>query len=74
MSEFVPFPVPIHRDDIPLVQRDGATYRCTGCGGEILDGAWLHETVEDGMVVGLTARHGPDGEVYHQCGKGSLDG
>jgi hypothetical protein len=66
---FVPFKVPTGPDDTPLVQWDRDNYKCTGCGGPVPDGVWLHETVEDGMVVGLLARVGADGPVVHQCGK-----
>lgn len=74
MAEFTPFPVPIHPDDIPLVQWNRENYKCTGCGGPVPDGVWLHETVQDGMVVGLLARVGADGAVVHQCGRAATGG
>jgi hypothetical protein len=69
MAKFTPFPVPAARGDLPLVQHAGNAYTCTGCGGPVPDGVWLHETVEDGMVVGLLARIGADGDVVHKCGR-----
>jgi hypothetical protein len=69
VSKFTPFPVPIKPDDTPLVQWNREDYKCSGCGGSIPHGVWLHETIEDDMVVGLLARVGADGEVVHQCGK-----
>jgi hypothetical protein len=56
MAEFVPFPVPTRPEDTPLVVHAGADYRCSGCGGVVPAGAWLFESVHDGMVVGLIAR------------------
>lgn len=69
MGEFTPFPVPVNSGDIPLVTHVGFDYKCTGCGGPVPDGMWLHETIVDGMVVGLVARSGPDGPVTHKCGQ-----
>lgn len=66
--DFVPFPVPVHRDDLPLVIREGPRYRCMGCGGRVPDGAWLFETIRDGLVVGILAQKGPTGPVVHSCG------
>lgn len=74
MAVFTPFPVPVHPEDTPLVQHAGAFYTCSGCGGEVRDGMWLHEVVEAGMVVGLLARAGADGAVTHLCGKAATDG
>lgn len=68
-SGFTPFAVPVGHDDVPLVQHAGAAYRCTGCGGPVPDGAWLYETVEDGLVVGLRATAGAGGHDIHRCGK-----
>ncbi len=68
MAEFVPFPAPRTADDKPLVTHAGYQYRCTGCGGDIPDGAWLDEDIRDGMVVGLVARKGQGGPVAHACG------
>jgi hypothetical protein len=67
--KFTPFPVPMKADDVPLVRPNGADYECSGCGGSVPDGVWLHETVRDGKVVGLLARRGSDGPVVHQCGE-----
>jgi hypothetical protein len=69
MHEFEPFPVPIHRDDTPLVQHAGYDYVCTGCGGRVPDGVRIHENVRDGMVIGMWMDGGPDGQFRHQCGK-----
>jgi len=69
MDAFTPFPEPRERGDTPLVQHAGSTYVCSGCGGPVPDGAWLHETVVDGLVVGLLARAGNDGPIVHQCGR-----
>jgi hypothetical protein len=84
-EEFTPFPVPVHPGDTPLVVADGGDYRCSGCGGRVPSGMLLYETVEDGMVVGLTAREAasegtnplslhtaaanPTGAITHQCGR-----
>jgi hypothetical protein len=83
MGEFVPFPVPTHAGDTPLVVPDGNAYRCSGCGEGVPEGSWLFEVVRDGMVVGLLARvagtqanphaihtaaHQADGEITHRCG------
>jgi hypothetical protein len=83
-AKFTAFPVPVHAEDIPLVTPAGADYRCSGCGGVVPAGAWLFETIRDGMVVGLTARmpgstasphvvastvDHADGEIVHQCGE-----
>lgn len=65
---FTPFPVPVSPQDAPLVRAAGPEYTCTGCGGPVPDGVWLHETVQDGMVVGLLAQKGADGPVVHSCG------
>jgi hypothetical protein len=67
-ARFVPFPVPVHPGDVPLVVHAGDRYRCSGCGGDVPDGVWLFETVEDGMVTGLVAKQGADGPVVHDCG------
>lgn len=67
-AKFVPFPVPVAATDRPLVVHAGDRYRCTGCGGDVPAGCWLHETVRDGQVVGLLAQEGPDGPVLHSCG------
>lgn len=67
--DFTPFPVPVHHMDTPLVQWAGEAYKCTGCGGVVPSGAWLHETIKDGMVTGLLARNGADGEILHRCGE-----
>jgi hypothetical protein len=68
---FTPFPEPIHRDDLPLVTHAGAHYRCSGCGfTPVPDGVHITETIEDGMVVGLSMRYGADGDVVHACGEG----
>jgi hypothetical protein len=69
VSNFKPFPVPIHTTDIPLVQHAGVDYTCTGCGEHIPDGVHIHETIKDGMVIGLRMIAGVDGPVVHQCGK-----
>lgn len=69
MADFTPFREPIHRDDVPLVRYAGNHYECSGCGGPVPDGAWLHETIRDGMVTGLLVRLGPDGDVVHECGE-----
>jgi hypothetical protein len=65
---FTPFPEPLEQTDVPLVVHNGFQYRCSGCGGDVPDGAWLDEDIADGMVVGLLARHGQDGPVVHACG------
>ena len=67
---FTPFPVPVHHDDLPLVTAAGTEYRCSGCGTLVPAGVWMTETVEDGMVVGLSMRMGTDGPTVHACGKG----
>jgi hypothetical protein len=67
--QFTPFPVPIHLEDVPLVRPVAVGYRCSGCGGHVPHGAWLRETIADGMVVGLSATIGADGPVVHCCGK-----
>jgi hypothetical protein len=69
MADFKPFPVPVRPEDTPLVRHAGAIYACSGCDGAVQDGAWLHEVVEDGMVVGLVARMGADGPEVHRCGR-----
>jgi hypothetical protein len=69
VPRFTPFPVPRRPDDRPLVTHAGFDYRCTGCGGPVPDGVWIHEAVEDGMIVGMVMRDGPDGAVIHQCGQ-----
>lgn len=69
MAKFTPFPVPVQPDDTPLVTHEGDHYRCTGCGEPAPSGVWISETVEDGMVVGMSMRIGGDGEVVHSCGK-----
>ena len=69
MADFTPFKLPTEPDDAPLVQWNGNDYKCTGCGGSVPHGVWLHESVKDGMVVGLLARVGADGDVVHRCGK-----
>lgn len=74
VHEFEPFPVPVHRGDTPLVQHAGYDYICTGCGGRVPDGVIIHETVRDGMVVGMRMDGGPDGEFRHQCGEIANDG
>ena len=66
---FTPFPVPVQPSDTPLVTHAGDVYRCSGCGGDVPAGSWLHETVADGKVVGLLAQEGPDGPVVHSCGQ-----
>lgn len=66
---FTPFPEPKMRGDVPLVTHNGPDYRCTGCGGSVPDGVWIHEHVRDGMVVGLLVRCGPDGPTVHECGE-----
>lgn len=68
MPRFKPFPEPKAPDDLPLVQHAGFAYRCTGCGGEVPDGAWLDEDVVDGTVKGLRATAGPGGPEVHACG------
>jgi hypothetical protein len=69
VAEFTPFPEPKQATDLPLVQWNQDRYKCTGCGGSVPDGVWLHEIIEEGMIVGLLARVGPDGPIVHQCGK-----
>lgn len=69
IHEFVPFPVPIHPNDTPLVQHAGEDYRCTGCGAAVPDGVRIHETVKDGVVQGMRMEGGPDGQFRHQCGQ-----
>jgi hypothetical protein len=68
MSKFTPFPVPVHAADTPLVVANGGTYRCSGCGGAVPDGAWLFEVVQDGMVVGLLARVAGTSASAHVAG------
>jgi hypothetical protein len=68
MAKFKPFKVPTEPGDTPLVTHAGFAYRCTGCGGEVPDGAWLDEDVKDGKVVGLTVTAGQGGPVVHACG------
>jgi hypothetical protein len=69
MTKFTPFPVPIKPTDTPLVQHAGAHYRCSGCEFEpVPDGVHIHETVKDGMVIGLRIQRGHDGPVIHACG------
>jgi hypothetical protein len=70
MAKFKAFPVPTKPTDTPLVTPDGYHYRCSGCGAEVPEGVWIAETIEDGMVVGLSMRIGRDGADVHQCGKG----
>lgn len=69
LREFTSFPVPHTPDDMPLVRHAGFDYTCTGCGTHIPDGVWIHETVKDGMVIGLRMVNGADGDVIHQCGE-----
>lgn len=66
-----PFPAPTESHHTPLVQHAGHHYLCTGCGGDVPDGVRVYETIEDGMVVGLTMRAGisDDGPIAHQCGR-----
>jgi hypothetical protein len=66
---FSPFPVPVKPDDTPLVTPNGGEYRCSGCHGSVPSGAWLFETIRDGMVVGIRAQLGPDGPEVHRCGE-----
>ena len=69
MSEFTSFPIPVHRDDKPLVTHAGFDYLCSGCGDHVPDGVWIREFVKDGQIIGLTMRNGRDGEIIHQCGQ-----
>jgi hypothetical protein len=66
--KFEPFPEPRKQGDTPLVVHNGFQYRCSGCGGDVPDGAWLEEDIDDGMVVGLLVRAGQGGHVVHACG------
>jgi hypothetical protein len=80
VAEFTPFPVPKSSGDVPLVTPGSVLvlgarvgcYFCSGCGGSLPQGVWLHETVEEiagvAMVTGLDAYAGPDGELVHRCG------
>jgi hypothetical protein len=69
VNKFTPFPIPIKTTDLPLVIHAGPHYRCSGCGYEpVPDGAHIHETVADGMVIGLRVQRGFDGPVIHTCG------
>jgi hypothetical protein len=67
--KFKPFPVPIKTTDTPLVQHAGVDYTCTGCGEHVPAGLHIHETINDGMVIGLRMIAGADGPVVHQCGE-----
>ena len=82
--KFTPFKVPVIADsidengreikgDTPLVVPAGTKgYLCSGCQTLIpTSGFWVTETVEDGLIVGLSMRVGSDGPVVHACGKGS---
>jgi hypothetical protein len=69
VSKFKPFPVPIQITDTPLVQHAGVDYTCTGCGTHVPSGIHIHETINDGMVIGLRMIAGADGPVVHQCGE-----
>lgn len=71
MAKFTPFPAPVKTGDTPLVTHAGFAYRCTGCGGDVPDGAWLDEDVKDGTVVGIAATAGPRGPLVHACGSRS---
>lgn len=76
VAEFTPFPVPKSPEDTPLVTPGSVDvlgtrvgcYFCSGCGGAMPQGVWLHETVSGGMVTGLDAYAGEDGELVHRCG------
>jgi hypothetical protein len=68
MATFTPFPAPVRSGDVPLVVHAGYQYRCSGCGGDVPDGAWLDEDIADGQVVGLRATAGQSGPVVHACG------
>jgi hypothetical protein len=72
--EFESFPVPIHREDTPLVQHAGYDYICTGCGGRVPDGVRIYENVKNGMVIGMRMEGGPDGRFRHQCGEVVIHG
>jgi hypothetical protein len=70
MGEFVPFRDPSQGGEQQLAYADGLVYRCGGCREVVPDGVWLFETLEEYMVVGITARMGgADAEVVHRCGK-----
>jgi hypothetical protein len=69
--KFTPFPVPVDPGDTPLVVADGFKFRCSGCQSELREGFWVTETIEDGMIVGLSMAIGSDGPVIHACGKGA---
>lgn len=68
MATFEPFPEPKAAGDLPLVQHAGFAYRCTGCGGEVPDGAWLDEDIAKSKVIGIRATAGQGGPVVHACG------
>lgn len=73
-SRFTPFKNPTEPGDRPLVTHAGSYYVCSGCGGAVADGLWIHENVRDGMVVGLWMQAGPDAPPVHQCGEVNLHG
>lgn len=69
MGTFKKFKDPSQGGKKLLVNAVGADYICGGCGDPLPGGAWLFETVEGDMIVGIVARNGsPDAPIVHECG------
>jgi hypothetical protein len=70
VADFKPFPDPNTNPGVQLATARGPDYICTGCGEVLPAGAWLFENVDDGMVIGITARNGGEqADIVHQCGE-----
>lgn len=68
--KFTPFPAPSTENGVQLINTVGHHYVCNGCGEPVPDGCWLFENINDGMVIGLTARAGAaDAPIVHECGE-----